>query len=338
MRINKTFEITERRDHVVITNLFTGKRNQKFTETDSEYATLIKVLKVCRAYTVDNDEKNIKLSKIYAISGWFTSSEASDRLFDVTPISYEAPTNTDADTATVVATPNEAEVSAKKNAIKKLIDFFSEFSFAPSFRFVNTLAFVENPVDYVINYFAIMNHTYATEVADKVRSMEFKDIISTIKSGTKPSNVINNRMKLYFGEPGTGKTTKAVAEADMCTVCTSDMLPTDLMQNFAFSDGKAEFQKSDLWNAMEEGKTIVLDEINMLPFESLRFLQGITDGKTSFEYKGYTVNIKDGFNIIGTMNLTVGGSAMPIPEPLVDRCADVQKFTLSENDLISALI
>jgi MoxR-like ATPase len=197
----------------------------------------------------------------------------------------------------------------KKRTVEKLMDFFSEFNFSPSFRFTNTLAFVTDANEYVANYFAIQDHQYAGEIAEKIKSLEFTDIISKIKNFNKPSNEINSRMKIYYGEPGTGKTTQAITEADRCVVCSSDMLPTDLMQNFAFSEGKAEFQKSDLWKAMENGEVIVLDEINMLPFESLRFLQGITDGKNELDYKGFHIEIKKGFQIIGTMNLNVGGSS-----------------------------
>ena len=84
---------------------------------------------------------------------------------------------------------------------------------------------------------------------------------------------------------------------------------------------------------MEEGQSIVLDEINLLPFDSIRFLQEILDGKTSFIYKGNTINIKDGFKIIGTMNLNLGGQTYPLPEPLVDRAEDIKEFILSDKSL-----
>ena len=89
---------------------------------------------------------------------------------------------------------------------------------------------------------------------------------------------------------------------------------------------------------MEEGKIIVLDEINMLPFESLRFLQGITDGKSELDYKGFNIKVNPEFQIIGTMNLTLGGITMGIPAPLVDRCSDIRKFELNAESLMNALI
>ena len=116
------------------------------------------------------------------------------------------------------------------------------------------------------------------------------------------------------------------------------MLPADLMEDFVFVDGKATFKPSMLWRCMEEGKPITLDEINLLPFDSLRFLQGVLDGKTEFQYKGNTVHINDGFMVIGTMNLSVNGMVYGLPEPLVDRCADMQKFKLTADQLMSAIM
>lgn len=61
------------------------------------------------------------------------------------------------------------------------------------------------------------------------------------------------------------------------------------------------------------------------------------DGKTEFIYKGHHVTIKDGFEIIGTMNLVVNGMVYPLPEPLVDRCEEIREFTMTEDLLINAI-
>jgi MoxR-like ATPase len=169
-----------------------------------------------------------------------------------------------------------------------------------------------------------------------MESMEFKGILNDIQQATVTKQV-NSRFKIYYGSQGTGKTTQAMNETDnLCIVCNSSMLPSDLMEDFTFSDGKATFNPSALCRCMEEGKPIVLDEINLLPFDSLRFLQGIFDGKTEFQYKGQTVHIKDGFKVIGTMNLVVNGVSFGLPEPLVDRCEDIKEFTLTAEMLMNA--
>ena len=162
--------------------------------------------------------------------------------------------------------------------IQKLMSFFTEFSFTPSFRFTNTFAFMacqgkKTAMDYVRNYFALMDSSYVKEVEQKIKSAEFAQIIKDIAQYGAPSKHINTRFKVYYGSAGTGKTTLAQTESEnRCIVCNSSMLPSDLMEDFIFKDGNPDFNPSLLWDCMEQGKTIVLDEINLLPFDSLRFL------------------------------------------------------------------
>lgn len=231
---------------------------------------------------------------------------------------------------------------AVKQILDKLLNFFTEFSFTPGLRFVNTFAYSCNTSytaakQYVESYFELIDSQYTQDILEKMKSDEFKEIVNTL-STINPTHKINNRFKLYYGSQGTGKTTQAMKEADDCMVCHSAMLPSDLMEDFNFHDGKAEFKPSALCKVMTEGKVIVLDEINLLPFESLRFLQSILDGKTQFTYKGRIINIKEGFKIIGTMNLNVNGCTYSLPEPLVDRCESIRKYNLSAENLIGAII
>lgn len=244
----------------------------------------------------------------------------------------------------VKPTPTRSKEEILVDGIKKLMDFFTEFSFVPSFRFTNTFAFMcaeslARAQTYVCNYFALMDSSYQKEVAQKVKSSEFKAIVNAVKQYGTPTTVINSRFKIYYGSAGTGKTTLAQTESDnRCIVCNSSMLPSDLMEDFIFKDGNPDFNPSLLWDCMEQGKTIVLDEINLLPFDSLRFLQGIVDGKSEFYYKNRPVHINDGFQIIGTMNLSLGGMTYGLPEPLVDRCSDAREFILSAEQLATAII
>ena len=222
--------------------------------------------------------------------------------------------------------------------------FFTEFDFTPNFRFINTCAFNNKSLSklrsYVSNYFALTNSEFTQSIKEKMKAAEFEDelyykFISTLSPSTK----INNRFKVYYGEAGTGKTTTAMKEADGNVIaCHSAMLPSDLMEDFDFEEGKAKFKKSALWRAMEEGKKIVFDEINLLPFESLRFLQTILDNKGEINYKGQKVTIKDGFKVIGTMNLKVDGVVFPLPGPLVDRAEEIVEYKASAEDLLSAII
>lgn len=229
------------------------------------------------------------------------------------------------------------------STLSKLISFFSEFNFEPNFRFVNTLTRTcakskYEAKDYIYNYFALTDNGYLNGILEKMKSAEFNDILDELTAAST-NVVINKRFKLYYGSQGTGKTTQAMKEADNnVMLCHSALLPSDLMEDFKFDEGKAQFNPSNLCKAMTEGKPIVLDEINLLPFESLRFLQSLLDGKSQFTYKDQTINIKDGFMIIGTMNLQVNGMTYAIPEPLVDRASELKQYKLTAEQLLSAVM
>ena len=235
---------------------------------------------------------------------------------------------------------DEKEVVTK--ALGKMIDFFKEFAFAPNFRFINSvgIALTKSKIaatSYITNYFKLIDSPYAKEVTSKMNSAEFKGILNDLAL-IPPTHSINSRCKLYYGEAGTGKTTYAQKETPLCIPCNNSMLPADLMEDFTFINGQPSFKPSKLWECMEQGKAIVLDEINLLPFDSLRFLQGILDGKSEIIYKGNVITIAEGFQVIGTMNLVVNGTVFNLPEPLVDRCSEIREFTLSAKQLLSALI
>jgi hypothetical protein len=62
------------------------------------------------------------------------------------------------------------------------------------------------------------------------------------------------------------------------------------------------------------------------------------DGKTEFYYKNRPVHIHEGFQIIGTMNLSLGGMIYGLPEPLVDRCAETKQYELTAEQLAKAVM
>ena len=243
-------------------------------------------------------------------------------------------------------TIKQAEISSEKQQLakdtaQKIINFFTEFEFEPNFRFINTLSkaahYLQTATEYVTNYFALTNNPHKYNVSEKLKSAEFKLIVANLQS-LETATTINTRFELFYGSQGTGKTTQAIKLSDSVMVCHSAMLPQDLMEDFQFIDGKAHFTPSSLQNAMVEGKTITLDEINLLPFESLRFLQSILDNKSEFEYKGKLVKISAGFKIIGTMNLIVNGAIYALPEPLIDRATNLKEYKLTTDSLMNALV
>ena len=273
----------------------------------------------------------------------FTAQPERERMVESGELPVPGFLLTDADTPAEEAAPEPAPKEILLRGLNNMINFFSEFNFTPSFRFINTLSrnyrTAKSAKEFIAHYFALTDSAYTGEVTEKMKSKEFAEIIKDIMTYNKPANEINSRMKVYYGPAGTGKTTVAQKETDnRCIVCNASMLPSDLMEDFMFDSGSPTFNPSVLCECMEKGLPIVLDEINLLPFDSLRFLQGITDGKTSIIYKNRTINIHDGFQIIGTMNLSLGGATYGLPEPLVDRCSEIREFSLTAENLAAAII
>ena len=324
MKLIDGYALSKQKNGDIWTNI-TGKWT-KFVPADIHYGLMINLRRLCKLKNASDEAKRnaIAQTKLVILQDKLDSENAE----------------LGNDTEEVKAALRKSKLNV---ALQHLMDFFSEFSFSPNFRFVNTFTrkVLHNTTadvkQYVKCYFALTDNIYQTQIADKMESLEFMDILDDLVYANCTKQ-INNRFKLYYGAQGTGKTTQAMIEANNnCMVCHSAMLPSDLMEDFQFDDGKAAFKPSALCKAMTEGKQIVLDEINLLPFESLRFLQSILDGKSSFVYKGQTISIEDGFKIIGTMNLQVNGQVYPLPEPLVDRAEDLKEYKLTAEQLLGAI-
>lgn len=235
--------------------------------------------------------------------------------------------------------PDKIKRDARIEAVKGFLQFFSEFKFNPAARFINTFARqASNKAarDYLVCYVKLINNSDWTDIVEKTKSPEF-DVVTSALLTYPPEKKINSRLDIYFGDAGTGKTTEAIAEYPEADVvpCNSSMLPDELMRVFDFNDenGNPVFKPSSLRLAMEAGKPIIFDEINLLSFECLRLLQTLTDNKSVIHYNNEAITIKDGFKVIGTMNLTVNDQVYNLPEPLVDRAETLKEFKLSAKDL-----
>lgn len=220
----------------------------------------------------------------------------------------------------------------KLNVAKGITKFFSEFAFTPAIRFVNSLTNTNSYKDattYIKNYMSLCDHPDRDSICEKIKSEEFKQLYDDIQK-CKTGNVVNKRLEIYYGPAGTGKTTIAINENPTAkiTVCNETMDSTDLMKVFSFNDenGNPVFKPSAFQMSMRNGEPHILDEINLLPMSTLRYLQGILDGKKFIEFEGETIEIKDGFKVIGTMNLIVNGQIFNLPEPIVDRASKIVNY------------
>lgn len=316
MKIGMNIDITKKKTNVIVLNY----KNLTFSSDDSNYSTALERLYVTMTRTPEQDREKLfsKLLKDESVLAPISAALAAGGI------------------------NIEDEQPNIRRGMEHLMNFFKDFQFDANFRFVNTfirqlMISEKSAKEYVYNYFALTDSPYINEVNSKLKSEEFKGILHDL-SAAKTEKKINTRFKLYYGSQGTGKTFTAQKEADgRCVICNSGILPNDLMEDFAFNDGKPAFNGSILKKCMTEGLPIVLDEINLLPYETLRYLQGLLDGKTEFIHKNETINIKDGFRIIGTMNLSINGMTYGLPEPLVDRCEEMKQFKLTVDDLMGAI-
>ena len=235
--------------------------------------------------------------------------------------------------------PLEVDQTFKRATAASLIQFFSEFTFNPAIRFANTLANTKsyrNAKTYVSNYMSLCDHPDKDSIVEKIKSDEFRTICENMFKCAS-GNQVNSRLEIYYGPAGTGKTTAAIAKYPdaKVTVCNENMDSTDLMKTFSFNDenGNPVFKPSVLQEDMIAGRPHILDEINLLPLSSLRYLQGILDGKKEIEFEGKTIPIAPGFKIIGTMNLIVNGQVFNLPEPIVDRASVLESYEVNPDIL-----
>ena len=321
MKINDKYYISARKNFIE-TNLF-GSREQ-ITNEDTSFQICVEVLRIMKKRVWDDKYKNKKMFEV--LSTVFSDEEAYER----TPL-YSPTAEMD------VEFP--VDRYTLKSVAQRLINFFSEFQISPSLRFIDTFIRTKNREEYVINYFKLCDSPWINEITQKVKSSEFSCICDEAnKIHFNPRTKVNKHLSIFFGPAGTGKTTDAMNSAVGCIPCSSDMDCKELLKDFKFNNGAPTFEKSDFWTAIEEGKTIVLDEINLLNRQVLQFLQALTDGKDYVDFEGTRITIHPDFKVIGTMNLIVNGMTFALSEPLVDRCSVIKDYSLTADGICNALL
>lgn len=322
MFINDTYFINTTPEGAFETNLMNSDVIETFDTTYMHYETFSRIYNQLNKKKLTGAALNSVLDKLYNHLN-LTTEQKAERFVSL-------------DRVTVDNDPDkEYDVRNLQRDIEGFFKFFSEWKWKISYRYVDTFLRSTDRVAYTKNYFKLQGHTEADEIAEKLDSPEFKKLL---RIKYIPKNQSNKHIKVYYGPAGTGKTRRACKEADdLCIICSSDMSCTDLLRDFDFEDGKPGYEKSDLWRAIVEGKKIVFDEINLLHKDTLKFLQGLTDGKKFFNFMGHKIEIHPDFQIIGTMNLIMSGIAYPLPEPIVDRCSEIEEMILTPESLTEML-
>lgn len=162
------------------------------------------------------------------------------------------------------------------------------------------------------------------------------------------SKPINKRFVLFWGAPGSGKTTEAIRLAGGssavvvgCNVQTTiDTLIKAITVNpDNTSNRDLVVFEGPMYDCMTQGKVLVLDEMNQLQSKVLAELQAYLDNKdTVIETKTHTaIAIKEGFCIIGTMNLNKDGTRVGLPDALLDRAEIIREFHNSPENVAKSV-
>lgn len=226
-----------------------------------------------------------------------------------------------------------------KNAI---LGFCKDFEMTPDNRMLDNMLYVDNVRDYVVAFCSLvgMNDELVEQAKNTFSSRESENVCNTLKTLKPKHDRINKRLTIYYGIAGSGKTTKAIAEFgrynennELCNkiVASASADPDDMFT--WFNPKTSQYELTSLGLAMVNGTPIIIDEANFYNTACLARLQGVLDNTTSIVDRGQLIEIKDGFEVIITMNLETNLGKNPLPLPLVSRAKTLMCFDGLDNAL-----
>jgi MoxR-like ATPase len=160
-----------------------------------------------------------------------------------------------------------------------------------------------------------MTHTSKTVGTENVSIRDWPKIVAIINALPNPP-----RRQLYFGKPGSGKTTYAcslVAQYERVTLNEAQFADA-LLGKFLLKDGSTEWVNAFASRAALRGCPLILDEIHKAGTELDSTLNSILDDESVCALNldnGQTITPAPGYRVIATMN----GSPDQLSEPLLDR-------------------
>ena len=234
---------------------------------------------------------------------------------------------------------------------KDFLKFFSETSFKPSIRMIDTLSRLnlKSGQNYIKWFMELINHPDREVIVPKLKSDEWKNIHSQMldiyKKVGESIDPINTRLEIVYGPNGTGKTYDVIKEYQEkypdigVMACSSSMSSAeDLLQVFDFDEGgKPVFKDSPLTEAIKKDQPVILEEARLMQQSAMAFLQSLLDCKDYVDTCRGRLYIGPNFKVIMTMNLEVNGVVYELPEPIVDRAQVINKKEMNA-DLAATIL
>ena len=234
---------------------------------------------------------------------------------------------------------------------KDFLKFFSETSFKPSIRMIDTLSRLnlKSGQNYIKWFMELINHPDREVIVPKLKSDEWKNIHSQMldiyKKVGESIDPINSRLEIVYGPNGTGKTYDVIKEYQEkypdigVMACSSSMSSAeDLLQVFDFDEGgKPVFKDSPLTEAIKKDQPVILEEARLMQQSAMAFLQSLLDCKDYVDTCRGRLYIGPNFKVIMTMNLEVNGVVYELPEPIVDRAQVINKKEMNA-DLAATIL
>ena len=234
---------------------------------------------------------------------------------------------------------------------KDFLKFFSETSFKPSIRMIDTLSRLnlKSGQNYIKWFMELINHPDREVIVPKLKSDEWKNIHSQMldiyKKVGESIDPINSRLEIVYGPNGTGKTYDVIKEYQEkypdigVMACSSSMSSAeDLLQVFDFDEGgKPVFKDSPLTEAIKKDQPVILEEARLMQQSAMAFLQSLLDCKDYVDTCRGRLYIGSNFKVIMTMNLEVNGVVYELPEPIVDRAQVILKKEM-DADLAATIL
>ena len=246
----------------------------------------------------------------------------------------------------------EELMSQMTSTYKDFLKFFSETSFKPSIRMIDTLSRLnlKSGQNYIGWFMELINHPDREVIVPKLKSDEWKNIHSQMldiyKKVGESIEPINSRLEIVYGPNGTGKTYDVIKEYQEkypdigVMACSSSMSSAeDLLQVFDFDEGgKPVFKDSPLTEAIKKDQPVILEEARLMQQSAMAFLQSLLDCKDYVDTCRGRLYIGPNFKVIMTMNLEVNGVVYELPEPIVDRAQVILKKEMDASLAASILV